>query len=140
MRAVRADPRNSAAFYRLGLAFLRQARAQAGGGSPGGARLQLRQRALQCFSKAVNLDPEARGDAGEAAVRLLLAHAELSPAAENPVCPGNEVEVQRQMAMHLCSQALNLSPRAFWAWRLLGLLQVSPWNRRSPTTGVWALE
>ncbi|GJP37717.1 hypothetical protein CLOM_g22141 [Closterium sp. NIES-68] len=64
-------------------------------------------RAIKCFQKAVSVNPGDH-DAGEAAFHLLAG--------------GRASPRQRSLQVALCRAAVEGSVRAFWAWRLLGLL------------------
>ncbi|CAI5998158.1 unnamed protein product [Closterium sp. NIES-65] len=76
-------------------------------------------RAVKCFQKAVSVNPEDQ-DAGEAAFHLLAG--------------GRGAVRQRSLQVALCRGAVEGSTRAFWAWRLLGLLHAeeAAWQSAVP--------
>ncbi|KAM0878424.1 hypothetical protein ACQ4PT_034890 [Festuca glaucescens] len=69
------------------------------------ARAGDAQRAARCYQRAVTLDPDD-AEAGEALCDLL------------------DVEGKESLELAVCKEAAGKSPRAFWAFRRLGYLQV----------------
>ncbi|CAI7868442.1 unnamed protein product [Closterium sp. NIES-53] len=94
-------------------------RSRARNGGVSGEVVQDVGRAVKCFQKAVSVNPEDH-DAGEAAFHLLAG--------------GRGAVRQRSLQVALCRGAVDGSARAFWAWRLLGLLHAeeAAWQSAVP--------
>ncbi|CAI5458641.1 unnamed protein product [Closterium sp. Yama58-4] len=111
--AQQGDGRHAEAWWVAG----ERNRARKGG--VGGELVRDVGRAVKCFQKAVSVNPEDQ-DAGEAAFHLLAG--------------GRGAVRQRSLQVALCRGAVEGSARAFWAWRLLGLLHAeeAAWQSAVP--------